>query len=353
LNARSLTPPSKEEQRIQWHNLSQIVEQQGLLEKQYLYYAGKILLTLCLLLGNILCLAIIDNPWIQIANALFLAFVFAQILLIGHSAGHGQIFRSPGKNDLISFVIGLVVGLSRSWWNEKHNIAHHGSPNVVGVDTDIDISVLALSKEQAIGKRGLYRFVTRYQSFFFFPILFLQGVSFRSASVLYLLRPSIRKQPVKKSCILVELVLILVHLAGYALLLLFFLDHWWHLILFAVIHQGFMGLYMGSIFAPNHKGMFMPDKNSRIGFLWRQVPTARNVKNPWLFDFWFGGLNYQIEHHLFTDMPQNKLREAQKIVKIFCKDHDIPYSETGFFQTYKEILEYLRAVSAPLRQKIA
>jgi fatty acid desaturase len=72
-----------------------------------------------------------------------------------------------------------------------------------------------------------------------------------------------------------------------------------------------------------------------------------------LTDFWYGALNYQIEHHLFPTMPRNKLREAQQIVRAYCEQHSIPYHETGMLQSYQEILGYLHAVSAPLREKKA
>ena len=77
--------------------------------------------------------------------------------------------------------------------------------------------------------------------------------------------------------------------------------------------------------------------------------TSRNVKSSPINDLLYGGVNYQIEHHLFPNLPRNKLREAQKIVKAFCNTHSIPYHETGVLQSQREILQYLHEVSAPLR----
>jgi fatty acid desaturase len=122
---------------------------------------------------------------------------------------------------------------------------------------------------------------------------------------------------------------------------------------FAVVHQALFGLYMGSVFAPNHKGMLTLDKDTQMDFLHQQVLTSRNVVSHPFIDFWYGGLNYQIEHHLFPGLPRNKLRDAQKIIRPFCDKHQISYHETGFFESYKEILQYLGEVSAPLRQKKA
>ena len=118
---------------------------------------------------------------------------------------------------------------------------------------------------------------------------------------------------------------------------------------FLVVHQAVFGVYLGKTFAPNHKGMPHPDGTE--DFLRRQVLTARNVKAHPFTDFWYGGLNYQIEHHLFPTIPRNKLGEAQTIVKAFCHARSIPYHETGLLQSYRELLQHLHQVSAPLREE--
>ena len=120
--------------------------------------------------------------------------------------------------------------------------------------------------------------------------------------------------------------------------------------LFIGVHRGLFGMYMVSIFAPNHKAMPLLDKDSQLDFLHRQVLTSRNVIAHPITDFWYGGLNYQIEHHLFPNMPRNKLREVQVIVKDFCLTHSIAYHETSVLQSYREILQHLHEVGAPLRK---
>ncbi|MGH2507321.1 MAG: fatty acid desaturase family protein, partial [Ktedonobacteraceae bacterium] len=63
----------------------------------------------------------------------------------------------------------------------------------------------------------------------------------------------------------------------------------------------------------------------------------------------YGGLNYQVEHHLFPSMPRNNLKKAQKLVKVYCQEHAIAYYETSAVQSFREILQFLHQVSAPLR----
>ena len=132
--------------------------------------------------------------------------------------------------------------------------------------------------------------------------------------------------------------------------LLFSLLDAWQAVLFIAIHQGLTGLYLTSIFAPNHKGMPVLENDSQLDFLRRQVLTSRNVSAHPLTDFCYGGLNYQIEHHLFPSMPRNKLREAQVIVKCFCRARSITYHETSVLQSHREILQHLHRVGTPLRE---
>jgi fatty acid desaturase len=68
-------------------------------------------------------------------------------------------------------------------------------------------------------------------------------------------------------------------------------------------------------------------------------------------DFWYGGLNFQIEHHLFPTMPRNNLKAAQPIVRQFCEEQGIPYHATGVFQAYREVFAHLHMVSRPLRER--
>jgi fatty acid desaturase len=84
-------------------------------------------------------------------------------------------------------------------------------------------------------------------------------------------------------------------------------------------------------------------------FLRRQVLTARNVRGNWLVDFALGGLNYQIEHHLFPSMPRPNLRRAQPIIAQFCRQHGLSYSQTTLWRSYAQALHHVHQVGRPLR----
>jgi fatty acid desaturase len=234
-----------------------------------------------------------------------------------------------------------MLGMSREWWIGKHN-EHHGHPNQTDIDPDIEIPLLAFEEEQAFDKRGIARLVTKYQAFLIIPLSFLQSISMLRSSINFIFSKKARRPVAEASAIVI-------HFTTYFGLLFLLLEPL-TAILFVIIHRGLYGVYLVSVFAPNHKAMPILAKDSEVGFIHRQVLTSRNVLAHPATDFWYGGLNYQIEHHLFPRMPRNKLKDAQPIIKEFCKKHSIGYHETSVFESYREILVHLHAVGAPLRQ---
>jgi fatty acid desaturase len=79
------------------------------------------------------------------------------------------------------------------------------------------------------------------------------------------------------------------------------------------------------------------------------VLTSRNVAGGWLMNTALGGLNYQIEHHLFPAMPSPNLRKAQPIVRQYCAEVGVSYEQTGLIESYRQALRFLHEVGAPLR----
>ena len=141
-----------------------------------------------------------------------------------------------------------------------------------------------------------------------------------------------------------EIALLLAHFAGYLTLVLLVLGPA-KAAAFIVVQQGLFGLYLGCSFAPNHKGMPILTADDRSDFLRRQVLTSRNVNGGRLTDFAMGGLNYQIEHHLFPSMPSPNLRRSQPLIKAFCQQRDVSYSQTGLATSFGLALRHLNGVS--------
>ena len=323
--------------------LSRLIRDRGLLIKQPGYYAWNLLMTLGLLALGITLLAFVEALWFQLLDAGFLSVVFARIAFLGHDAGHRQIFRSARWNDWVGLGISFFLGMERTWWVEKHN-RHHSNPNQIGLDPDIDIPVLAFTEEDALAKGGFYRLIVRHQAWLFYPMLTMEGMfGLRLAGILYLLHHRVKYPGV-------EQVLFAGHFVAYFGLLFYLLSPW-HAVAFIVVHQMLFGLHMGFVFAPNHKGMPILANDNEMDYLTQQVVTARNIKPNPVVDFMYGGLNYQIEHHLFPNMPRNNLGAAQEVVRSFCLARSISYHETGVLRSQREILSFFHRMSAPLRAR--
>ena len=319
------------------------VAEQGLLNRQYGYYATIILAALATLALGVAVIILVDQLWVRLTAAAFMAVVFMQFNFIGHDAGHRQIFRSARYNDLVLMLAGFVTGITPSWWLEKHN-AHHRNPNQLELDDDINIPIYAFTEGSALRSRGLVRFIVKYQAFFLYPLHSLTSFILVGKGIGYLLRRQRLRYPVA------EVAAVAIGLGLYFAIPFLFMPAW-HAVIFIVAHRALAGLYMGLVFAPNHKGMPVLDTDMRLDYMRQQILTSRNIHSIPLMDLAYGGLNRQIEHHLFPNMPRNRLKDAREVVKAFCEERGIKYHETGFWQSQREILGYMHGIGAPLRRR--
>jgi fatty acid desaturase len=319
--------------------LNRRVNAQGLMRRQPGYYAARLTIVALMVAGGWTAFFLIGSSWWTIAVAAFLAVIFAQLALVAHDLAHRQVFRTKRPSELAGLVAGnLGIGMSYGWWMDKHT-RHHNNPNHDDLDPDVAPELLIWATESALGRRGLAAFVTRHQAGLFCPLLMLLGIDLKVSSV-----KAIRAGVVKRRRL--EAALLIVHFAVY-LSVLFLILSPLQAVAFIVVHQALFGVYLGMTFAPNHKGM--PHPTGDEDYLRKQVVTSRNVRGGRLTDVALGGLNYQIEHHLFPGMPSPNLRRAQPIVQEYCAEVGVPYEQTGLIESYRQALRHLHEVGAPLR----
>jgi fatty acid desaturase len=315
----------------------------NLLERRYLHYALRIAVTLTAFAGGWFAFVAVGASWFQLLIAAGLGLVSTQIAFLGHDGAHQQVAATKLANTWVGLLAGnLLTGLSIGWWVDKHN-RHHANPNREDHDPDIGEGVLAFTLAHAAERRGpVTRAIARHQRALFFPLLTLEGINLHVASAQWLRGTSCAR--FRRT----ELLLLLAHLVAYVGGVLLVLSPTMALA-FVGVHQAVFGLYMGCSFAPNHKGMPILAAHDKLDYLRRQVHTSRNVRGGWFTDQLLGGLNYQIEHHLFPSMPRPNLRRAQRMVRRFCAEHHVNYTETGLFASYAIALRYLHAIGEPLR----
>ncbi|MCF3118396.1 acyl-CoA desaturase [Streptomyces arenae] len=322
--------------------LLRTVKEQGLLDRRIGWYARTIGVNALALVAVGIGMFVLGSSWWVLLLAPVLSILCARTAFIGHDACHAQITGKRSVSRAISLVhANLLLGMSTAWWTDKHN-RHHANPNHIEKDPDVAADVLVWTSKQAKVRVGFRRWLTRNQAWLFFPLTLLQGIAMKVYGFQDLRRQSPRER-------LVEGLLLVAHLAGYVSLLLLAMPLG-RAIAFAAIHQALFGLHLGLAFAPNHKGMEMPEPGGeRMGHLARQVLTSRNIKGGPVTDWFLGGLNYQIEHHLFPSMPRPHLRLARPAVRAHCAAVGMPYAEAGFVDSYRQVLRHMYEVGEPLR----
>jgi fatty acid desaturase len=293
-----------------------------------------------------LAVLVLGHTWFQLIPAGVLGVVFTQFAFISHEAAHRQIFASRRWNENAGRYVGVfLVGISYSWWLNKHN-RHHGNPNTIGRDPDIVSGVVSFTEEDASSRRGVVRALTRVQGWALFPLLTLEGANLHWQSMRAVATGAHAKGSPRER--LIEAVLLAARFGLY----------FWAVFALLPLGIGFafigvqlavFGVMMGASFAPNHKGMPVIAEGARVDFFSRQVRTSRDITGGRWVDHLLGGLNHQAEHHLFPSMARPNLRRAKVLVKEHCVAHDVPYTETPLLRSYGIVIGYLNRVGLAAR----
>ncbi|WP_106401584.1 fatty acid desaturase family protein [Actinocorallia populi] len=316
--------------------LARRVRESGLMRRRTGYYTASIA---CNVLGTaaVWVGVALTGSWWSVLLAVPAALLAARTGFLGHDAGHKQIASSARTNRRLGLLLGdLMLGMSHGWWNAKHNL-HHAHPNHAERDPDVGAGALVWTPEQAAERHGALNWLSRNQAWLFFPMLTLEGLSLKVSSIRDLKNRDPRDRWIEGG-------LLAAHLVGY-LALAFLLMPPAVALVFIAVHQAVLGVHLGCAFAPNHKGMPMPGPDDDWDHLRRQVLTSRNIRGGRLTDWFLGGLNYQVEHHLFPGLPRPALREVQPMVREHCAKLGLPYTETGLVASYAQALRYLDSVA--------
>ena len=280
---------------------------------------------------------LLGDSWFQLLIAGGLGILFTQVAFVGHEATHRQVFPGWKANEALGRTLSVITGISYDWWMQKHT-RHHGAPNQVGADPDIDPDTVVFTDEDAAKLSGLHGAFVRRQGWLFFPLILLEGLNLHRLSFAYLAKPS----TTAKYRWLEFSLLILRHAA--VLSAVFLTLPLGMAFAFLGVQLGVFGFYMGAAFAPNHVGMPVIPADQNLDFLRRQVLTSRNLKGGWWATVLYGGLNHQVEHHLFPTMSRPKLARAREIVREFCQREGVLYTEESVGLAYRNVIGALNRI---------
>lgn len=326
----------------EYSSLLHTVRNLGLLGRRTGFYWGVFTALVLITVGLGVGFVLLGDSWYQLIIAGVLGIILTQFAFLAHEASHRQVFESGPANDRAGRILAnLFVGISYAWWMTKHS-RHHANPNVVGKDPDIEPDVIRFNEKDAAEVNWLTSLITRKQGYLFFPLLTLEGLNLH----MHGFKTVFGKGKVDKRWL--EITMLTSRIVIYLAVVFYFLPLGLAFA-FVGVQLAVFGVYMGASFAPNHKGMPQLPHESKVDFLRRQVLTSRNIRGGTFMDTFMGGLNYQVEHHLFPNMARPHLKKAQEITKEYCESNKILYTETGLFESYGIVVAYLNKVGLAAR----
>jgi len=283
-----------------------------------------------------------------IIGALLLGQSYQQLGWLGHDYSHQQVFKNRKLNNFMAYVAGTMLsGYSVNWWKERHN-SHHAITNVLEGDPDVDNLPLFVWSRDDIDRMSTIPFsenIIPYQHYYFIPFTFFLKLIWNLQSIFFV-RQAHNKHLNRVAHI--ENMCVSIHYLMVAAILYFLLPTWPAAVAFFFISEFVGGAFIANVVFMNHYAcqQMTWNQGQQADFLQLQLNTTRNV-DPTFFMNWFcGGLNLQIEHHLFPTMPRHNLLRVKPVVEQFCKEHNLPYQSLPFAACMKEVLSKLEDVAA-------
>ncbi len=268
--------------------------------------------------------------WNIILLALFLTLLFTRSVFVSHDILHTQYFKNKALSKKLSYPFSaIILSNSSSWWDYKHNVNHHTYCNIVEKDEDI----LALDGAFTHDKKGDSPFIRKHKHTIFWGAMFFMFPAFIAQSYSFVIKRKLWG----------ELALMLLH---------------WPLIWGTLIYQiGALNTFIVALilnfvlspwlsfgFITNHLGCetFNEKDAKKMSWMELQMRGSRSLIGGKFVHWFYGGLNTQIEHHLFPKAPRFNLLKVQQMTKDFAKKYDIPYFETTPLMAYVQINNALK-----------
>ncbi len=269
--------------------------------------------------------------WNPVLLGLFLTLVFTRAVFVSHDILHTQYFKSKKLSFRLSYLYSaIILSNSSSWWDYKHNVNHHTWCNVVEKDEDIR----ALDGAFTPNNKGNSPFLKKYKHIIFWGAMFFMYPAFIAQSYSFVLKRKLYG----------EFALMLLHwpiIWGTIFYVLPFADA---LTVFVTLNVT-LSIWLAYGFITNHLGceVFTLEESRELSWMELQMRGSRSLSGGAFIHWFYGGLNTQIEHHLFPKAPRFNLLKVQKMTKDFAKKHHMKYFETTPLQAYVQINDAIKA----------
>lgn len=363
-NANKLDPKRQKEFERGYRELRAKMITAGLFNSNKLYYVFKVLTNICIAALSVYFATQFNNSWaMTILGACTMGLFWQQCGWLAHDFLHHQVFKTRRYGDYMGLLVGNVFqGFSVAWWKNKHN-KHHAVPNLLQSmegandgDPDIDTAPIifwSLEMAESAKDSAFGRFMVSWQAVFYFPVLFFARLAWAQQSIASVFgimaiheNVGINKAPVDRARMdypTLEKIGLIVHYVIF--LAIMSRMQLAQALTYFLVSQTSCGLFLALVFGLGHNGMAVYPAAERPDFWKLQVSTTRNITSNFFVDFFCGGLQYQVDHHLFPSLPRHNLRKAHELVESFCKEQGVTYHEADMLTGTKEVLTHLSDVA--------
>lgn len=331
--------------------LTQDLHNQGFFRSNPLWFTYKFATTFAMLpLAYWLNL----QGWIW-SGCFVLAMMWQQFGWVSHEINHHSVFADRRWGHLWGWISGdVMLGFSMWWWNDRHN-SHHAVTNIEDEDPDIEtLPYLCFSRKDVEKCNPEQRAYIQYQHIYFFAILPFLNIIWGLNSLIWLRGKSAwvqKPERIYKDYNFIETVGITFH---HLWLLIFLVTSlpWYIIPLWWFVCKMISGAGLAFVVFFNHYSCPKYDFDSDAGenFVINQLITTRNMNPGILIDWLCGGLNYQVEHHLWPTMPRHHFRQVREILIKWCADHNLPYLTSDFFEGLFQVRDFLKSHADYARQ---
>lgn len=303
-------------------------------------------------------------------SATFAAASFAvflqQMAFLGHDLGHNAVTHNRSLDHKIGLVAGnLLTGIGVAWWKRSHNV-HHVVTNSVDCDPDIQHLPLLQVTEKALHFAGrkffstyhekwfvlddVTMFFVRIQHFLYYPIMCLARWNLYIQSWILLL-----SKPAEVWRWKWEFMANVGFIVWVAALTSTF-DTTGERATFLLLSHALAGISLHVQITMSHfkmetyKGRPYAANDDSDGWLHTQLAGSLDIDCPAWLDWVHGGLQFQVEHHLFPRVPRHNLRHVQGLIKQFCVEHGLTHTCRSFFQANVETITHMASVAKSAQQ---
>jgi linoleoyl-CoA desaturase len=305
---------------------------------------------------------IITNPWLIAVSWIISGFGLAGIgMSVIHDANHG----SYSKNNAVNYVLGRVVNLVGAYaptWKIQHNVLHHTYTNIQDFDEDVSPAVSVLRFTPNDTYRPIHRFQFIY-AWFFYSLMTVMWVTTKDIGQIFRYKKMGLTKGQNFNHLMIELIISKIVYYGYMVVLpILVLDiPWWSIFLLLILKHLVAGFTLAVIFILAHvvpdAAFPKPTTDLKIENNWaiHQLETTSNfAPKSRIFSWYIGGLNYQVEHHLFPNICHVHYRNLSKIVKQTAKEFNVPYyCEKTFLSAVRSHKRMLHKLGQPSPENLA